>query len=151
MDINFYKEDEFMDEQEVIGYIDWDGVFHKCKYGQHSELAFYLAKKLLNDDSYSSEKKIEYGLIKISRHYYLKDSNIYYCYLPKVINENQINTLNEIIERNDVPKLTMAIKYALEDRLEYPEVIEEKIDVMSVENVHPMTDCCDYGNTGFSL
>lgn len=138
-------------EDEVIGFIDWEGIFHKCSYGKHSELAFNLAKKLLKDDSYSAEKKIEYGLVKISRSCFMITSDMYYCYLPKVINEKQKDTLKSIIVENKLPQLTSAIQEALEKRDDYPDILEEKIDVMSLKNVSYMTDECDYGTIGSSI
>ena len=81
-------------EQEVIGFIDHSGIFYSCKYGEHSLLAYKLAKKLFKDDEESTKRKVEFGLVRIERLGYHKN-NHYQIFLPRSFNENQKRTLEK--------------------------------------------------------
>lgn len=151
METRFYEQTNVQPE-DVIGFIDWDGIFYPCSYGQHSELAFSLAKKLLKDDSWTSEKKIEYGLVKISRSGFLKDSEFYYCYLPKSLNDKQIEKLKEISVENE--EKLYSLSYAIQDALEmyfgYPDILNSEKECVFKDGLQYLKDESDYGITGSS-
>jgi hypothetical protein len=138
-------------EKEVIGFIDWEGVFHPCSYGEHSLLAVKLAKKLLKKNDSNSTKKITYGLVQISRSCFDRNSDMYYCYLPKGLNQKQKEQLKNIMLNTNLKQLSAAISEAFNKMEKYPEKFEKKIDVLSLKSVSGMTNEDDYGILGSSI
>lgn len=131
-------------DEEILGYIDWEGNLHKCSYGKHSILALSLARKLLKDDSYKSTHKINYGLVKISNS---SVDECYFVYLPKILNEKQKLTLNNLMIETDNKHLKYAI---IESLNKYDKNIVDKIDIMNETIFSCSKDEYDYGVIGSS-
>lgn len=130
-------------EKEVTGYIDWEGVLHECGYGQHSNLALTLAKKLN-----MSSIKVDLGLVKIMRLGFSYDST-YLVYLPKSFNQKQIDKLNELKDKTTIKSFKLAIEDVFEKLKDYKDIFDEKINPL--ETKETLLDdfmFSDYGITG---
>ncbi len=116
-----------------IGFIDWNGEFHECDYGEHSVLAFKLIQKARAEVLSEEEEKVlreeydrefrvpMYGNNEVTEKIKLirleeNDRGACYCTIPRGSTDKSIETLKQY--KSNTEFMEKAIKEALEEFLE---------------------------------